>query len=335
MRKRFFASLVAVLFIVSGATSMTTAYAVTLPPNEPAHGLIIQVSSLAPTVPPTTLRTWLNTIRSYHRDKLKPGYIDTVVLQDIADQNGKLITPYLDVLAPYLPGGATPAFDQAFIGTVDLAWTGSGSKYIEGIEDPAFRSKNVTLSSTAAKAFKARYPRAATNWYIGYEANLSGFWDSAIETSYATYINQLVLALSSVSPGKTYLWSPAFWTPYRNEPAWALPSLQANLVDLASKIKLPFTVDVQDFVGQSGGASTKEDAATWINYLKANWKSASVSWPLTFETNAEQFIQNANGAISVGNATEIPTRENYYVQQGIKLGAAWEIRYWHQRLYGN
>lgn len=323
--------LVAVIAIgVIGTYMLVASHAATLTSGEPPHGLIIQVSTLSPSITPAQLKTMLDAIRKDHRNSLKPGYINSVVLQDIADKNGTLLTNYLDVLRPYLPGGATPAFNTAYIGTVDLPWTGSGSKYIEGIENADFRNQNVTLSSTVAQAFKTRYPAIRVNWYITYEANMAGFWDTNIETAYATYINQLAPVLSKVSSGKTFMWSPAFWTPLRNEPSWAIPGLQANIADLASKVSVPFVLNVQDFVGQSNGASTKEDAVTWMNYLKTNWKSSNT----TFQINAEQFNQDAAGNLSVGDATEVPVRESYYVQQGYKLGPAWELRYWYQRVYG-
>ncbi|MBI1856850.1 hypothetical protein HY003_00485 [Candidatus Saccharibacteria bacterium] len=319
-----------VVFLVSfgliGATFLLKSYAITS--SEPPMGLMIQVSSLAPNTTPATLKTYLSTIRKNHRDKSKPGYINSIVLQDIADQNGNLLTSYLDVIKPFLPGGSTPAFDRAFIGTIDLNWSGSGSKYIEGIANATFRDKNVNLSKTVAQAFKKRYPLIKTDWYITYEANLAGFWDSNIETNYLTYINQLTIALSSVTSGKTFMWSPAFWTPYRNEPDWALPGLKTNFNDLFSKIQAPIILNFQDFVGQSNGNSTKEDAVIWLTYLKQNVPSLS-----NIQINVEQFKQNTDGSIVPGDSTELPAREKYYVKNGIKLGPAWEIRYWYKRLY--
>lgn len=298
--------------------------------SEPPMGLMIQVSSLAPNTSPATLKTWLTKIRRDHRNKSKPGYINTVVLQDVADQNGNLLTSYLDVIRPYLPGGASPAFDRAFIGTVDLPWTGSGSKYIEGIGNAAFRDRNVSLSKTVAQAFKKRYPLVEADWYITYEANLAGFWDTNIKNSYVTYMNQLIPALSSITADKAFMWSPAFWTPYRNEPAWALPDLKTNLTDLFAKVQPPLYLNLQDFVGQSNGASTKEDADTWITYVKQIAPTLG-----KIQLNVEQFKQNADGSIVAGNSTEVPVRENYYVQKGTTLGPSWEIRFWHKRLYGS
>lgn len=296
----------------------------------PPKGLMIQVSSLSGSASPATLKRWLEDIRRNH-NRSKPGYINTVVLQDIADRNGALYTPYLDVIAPYLPGGATPIFTRAYVGTVDLAFTGVGSKYIEGIESPAFRSQNIDVSRTAAAAFKARYPKAVTDWYITYEANLAGFWDARIERAYLTYIRDLMTTLSGVRANRTFLWSPAFWTQFADEPSWAWPDLHANLTDLFTQLPRKLTLDIQDFVGQSGGASSMQSAVSWVRYLQQNWGP----YLQKVQMNAEQFTQGPDGSIRTGDPSEVAQRENYYRSQGIDLGPAWEIRYWHHRLYGN
>lgn len=295
----------------------------------PAKGLMIQVSSLQGTSP-ATLRTWLEDIRRDHHQRSQPGFINSVVLQDIADSSGRLYTSYLDVIAPYLPGGATPIFTRVYVGTVDLAWTGPGSKYIEGIEDANFRNQNINVSRTAAAAFKARYPRISTDWYITYEANLAGFWDSRIEGAYTTYISQLMTTLSGVRANRAFMWSPAFWTQYADEPAWALPDLKTNLTHLFRSLPTPLTVDVQDFVGQSGGSSSMQSAVAWVRYLQQNFGAYLVK----VQINVEQFTQSAAGSISVADTAEVSQREDYYASQNIELGPAWEIRYWHQRLYG-
>lgn len=302
--------------------------------TEPSQGLFIQVSSLAPTTTPQQLQSWLEEVRINHRGvdgksgNPNPGYINDLVIQDIADANGNLLTNYLDVIAPYLPGGAKKSFDRVFVGTVDLSWSGAGSKYIEGIKDKTFQDSNISLSDKAARAFVQRYPTAQINWYITYEANLAGFWDSSIETSYASYIDRLSTTLSAVSPNKTFMWSPAFWTPLRNEPSWALPDLKTNLNHLFTSFKYPIAFNLQDFVGQSNGVSTKDDAVAWINYLKTN----ITKQPASLSVNTEQFIQSPAGAITVGDSNEVPARENYYASQGIKLGPAWEMRYWYKRV---
>ena len=320
---------VASLLVLGGViATLKSTFAAT--PSEPSYRVMIQVSSLSPSVSTTQLKSYLEDIRLKHRNTNKPAYINRVVLQDIADKNGNLYKPYLDVIAPYLPGGATPAFDQAYVGTVDLAWTGAGSKYIEGIEDAGFRATNVNTSKIAAAAFRKAYPKNVYDWYVTYEANLAGFWDKKIESAYLTYMNTLIPELNKIYPRGNVLWSPAFWTTLANEPAWALPDLKTNLGDLFTNVKPALTLDLQDFVGQSNGVTKKEDAVAWINYLKQNFPGKFNR----LELNAEQFKQ-VNGVISVGDSVEVPSRMAYYKTQGVGVGPSWEIRYWHKRLYGN
>ena len=90
------------------------------------------------------------------------------------------------------------------------------------------------------------------------------------------------------------------------------------------------TLSVQDFVGQSAGESTPQSTVAWVRYLEQNWAPHLAG----VRVNVEQFTRSTSGAISRGSASELPAREDYYRSQGIKLGAAWEMRYWHARLYG-
>ena len=326
-----------VLVVVSvvGVRILSAGHAAIPVDNDSPSGIMIQVSTLSPTVTPAILKSWLDSIRANNRNSSKKGFINTITLEDIADQNGNLLTDYLKVIAPYLPGGNNKAFNTAYIGTVDLPWTGGGSgKYIDGIENAAFRTQNVDLSVKVAKAFRSLYPNIQANWYITYEANLAGFFDPNIEKSYITYINSLISSLSLVTPNQYFMWSPAFWTPYPTDSStlWEQPALKANFTDFFSTVKGHLVLNIQDFVGQSNGKFTKENAVTWLNYLKQNWP-APTSYR-TLEVNVEQFKLSSTGVISVGDPTEVPAREQYYIQQGYPVGPSWEIRYWHQRLYG-
>jgi hypothetical protein len=108
-----------------------------------------------------------------------------------------------------------------------------------------------------------------------------------------------------------------------------MPGLAANLTKVFSALPTPLTLSIQDFVGQSGGASSAQSAAAWVGYVKAHCSK----YLTRVQLNVEQFTESANGAITTGSATGLPARENYYRSRGIAIGAAWEIRYWHARLY--
>lgn len=326
------AVILSLIIAIIGAIFIYRSFASTI--LEPPQGLFIQVSSLSSKHSPQELQTWLESVRKDHRSKdaksgnPNPGYINDLVLQDISDKNGRLLTEYLDVIAPYLPGGSKKAFDRVFVGTIDLPWEGTGSKYIEGINDPNFRYTNLNQSETLAKLFKQKYPTVPINWYITYEANLAGFWSKSIEDNYSTYINSLGTKLNTIQPNATFMWSPAFWTTHKSLDPSLKPDLKINMNHLFSNFKYPMIINLQDFVGQSNGSSTKEDAVEWVNYLKTN----ITKQPKAITMNTEQFIQKTDGSIVVGDSTEVPTRANYYNTSGIKLGPSWEIRYWYKRL---
>lgn len=293
--------------------------------SDPPMGLMIQVSTLAPSTTPAKLKEWMVAVRKNHRDPSKPGYVNNLVLQDIADINGKLLTPYLDVIAPFLPGGATPAFTKLSIGgAAEQQWTGPGSKYIEGIQSPAFRERNVSLSVSTGKAFKTRYPKVRFDWYIPYEANVAAFWDHRIERGYLTYINDMTTRLSAVKSG-SFSWSPSFWSTRSQMPAWAMTNLDENLAHFFPNLRAPVTVNLQDFVGQSGGASTRGDAVAWVRYLNR--------WTTRTQMNVEQFGLNTSGNLIPGDSVEVSARGRYYTSAGVPLGPSFDIRFWHARLY--
>ena len=156
----------------------------------------------------------------------KPGYINTIVLQDIADPTGALYTSYLDVLAPYLPGGATPAFTRAYVGTVDLAWTGRRLEVPRGHRESGVPEPERHEVPRRRECVPRPLSQVVNSWYITYEANLAGFWDANLAAAYRSYLVQVTKAFAQVVAKRAVLWSPAFWTMYADEPAWALPGLR-------------------------------------------------------------------------------------------------------------
>ena len=59
------------------------------------------------------------------------------------------------------------------VGTVEPHWTGSGSAYVDGVQDPTFVSNYLATSALVARAFVQRYPKVTADWYLTYEANLN------------------------------------------------------------------------------------------------------------------------------------------------------------------
>src|ERR1035438_2004867 len=79
---------VVVVIVLIGVRVMMSTHAAAPVDSDPPSGLIIQVSTLSPSVSPSTLKAWLESIRQNNHAVGQPGYINSVVLQDIADQNG-------------------------------------------------------------------------------------------------------------------------------------------------------------------------------------------------------------------------------------------------------
>lgn len=290
-------------------------------------GLVIVLSSITNTsITPAIFDAWLTTIQQDHPE------INSIIVQDIANINGTMYTPYLDVLIPYLPGGSKPVtFDDAYIGTVDLPWTGTGTKFVEGIQNSTFRSSNVTLSGTVAAAFKAAYPSCTADWFITYGADLSDFSTTAVSTAYATYVNALMAALNAVTTGKNYMWGPSMdvefahlfapdlWGTYVN-------TLQTNLVTFSAAVTDPLIVNLFDGVGT--GTGEKGNAVAWTQYLSA-YLGTNLEGVLL---DAEQY-QIVDGTRVAASADEVTERSQYYTDKGITLGPAWDIVFWHLRNY--
>ena len=165
------------------------------------------------------LQTALEHIRQEHRDTNESDIIYNVVLTDILDGNGNP-DPRLEIIRPYLPGGATPAFDNVFVGVGNTDYTGSNgtlppwqatSPYAAGIKDPAFRWSNLIRQKDAWLKFSQWYGGSMFHGYVGYEAVLSWWTNNSIAQAYEAYLIQSVIDLHSVAPGSAVLWSPSIW----------------------------------------------------------------------------------------------------------------------------
>ncbi len=287
--------------------------------------MFVQVATLGPTYSPAEVRSWMGRICRGRE----------VVLQDVAGQDGRLFEAYLDVIAPYLPGGSKACFSRVFVGTVDLAWAGAGSKYVEGVQDAAFQQRYLSMSDTAARAFVARYPRLKFDWYLTYEANLNQFYYPAVHQAYTSMVTAEMKNLRSIRRGAV-MWSPVFAFPYSaySGNLAGMTQLRANLVDffatLAREAGGLQILDLQDYVAGSAcqpdwDRTSPQDAVGWVNFL------LGLQQIKTVELNVEQYAFNcATGTIGPGSATELAARTSFYNSQRIRLGPAFEVRYWMQ-----
>ena len=309
--------------VVSAAPSANGATAYASPP--PA--VFLQVSSLA-AFTPATVRSWLE---AFCAAAAQPPEL---VLQDVASAEGVLLAKYLDAIAPVLPGGSKACFSRVYVGTVDLQWQGNGTKYVEGIKDPAFRDKYLQLSLAVARAFRARYPNVRNDWYLTYEANLNELYYADVAASYRSLLTREIQGLSSVRYGRQVLWSPAFWYPYSvyQSNAVGMSGLRTQLVGLFTATQSAsggrMQVALQDFVGGSSceplaNRTTPTDAVGWTGFLRSLGPLKTVS------LNVEQFtITCGTGGITAADPESVRTREQFYRGAGVTLGPAFELRYW-------
>lgn len=293
--------------------------------------VMIQVSSLASAYTPTSLRAALS--------KICPQNVQPtgqLVLQDVASTNGTLVTNMLDVIAPFLPGVSLhPCFSRVYVGTVEPDWTGSGSAYVDGVQDPTFVSNYLATSAQAARAFVQRYPNVATDWYLTYEANLNELFYPQVAAAYGTMLAAQINTLTALKPAAQVMWSPAFWYPYSSysQNTAGMAGLQTSLSTLFTQLRATSkgitTIALQDYVSGSScqptwNRVTRSDAVGWLRFLRTVGTSAP-----TVSMNTEQYgVDCSTGGIINGNATEVRNREAYYQGQGVALGPAFELRYW-------
>ncbi|HET6910934.1 MAG TPA: hypothetical protein VFH54_16505 [Mycobacteriales bacterium] len=291
--------------------------------------VMLQLSTVASAASPTQLRGWL---RQICPSGVKPA--GRIVLQDIAGTDGALLTSYLDVIEPFLPGASThPCFGKVYVGTVEPNWTGTGNAYVDGVQDATFVSSYLAQSAQVARAFVARYPQVTTNWYVTYEANLNDLYYPSVESAFQTLLSGEIQARSAILPGREVMWSPAFWYPYSSysQNTLGMSGLSTSLTTLFTALRASgglTIVDLQDYVSGSScqpvsNRMTSSDAVSWVKFLRGLTNAPQVL------INTEQYgIDCATGGITNGTPSEVLARESYYQANGLTLGPAFELRYW-------
>lgn len=186
----------------------------------------------------------LESIRNRHRDQSGPGYIENLVVTDLASvKDGKLLTEVLDRLIPYLPGGEKATFTKAFIGTIgqpDIhALISAGMRSarrnenswdvnVEGIRDGELIDWHVETSIRLGTEFAVRYPGISHDWYLSWEGYFPAIMysdtkhvqlgmrvkPSLVRAAYLEHQQRLIRALSAIRPNQSYLWSPALDRPW-------------------------------------------------------------------------------------------------------------------------
>lgn len=355
-------ALVAGLLAPAQAASAGTPAAAPAPAPAPAPGwqpqrmsVMVQVSSVASQASGVgRLTAVLEDIRLHHRDPSRPGFIQNLVLQDIAPANGdgsQLFTGVLDAVAPYLPGGSRAAFDHVFVGTLleppapagaPVGW----SPYVEGIADPALRSAHLAASTRAVVTFVARYPSVRVDWYLSWEAFLLPLMyadsfaypvaprivPSVLRADYLDYQRRLVAALSGIRPGRAFLWSPALdrsWTQVSVDGQGTV--VPQNLRTYVGAVQAAtggrLWLDAQDGLSrpclEDGGAAgnTIADRVDWFHRL------AGMSLTLAaLQVNAETFVSPYCPGVS--SPAQVLSRLSAYEQAGVPIGPSFDIFGW-------
>jgi len=330
---------IVVSFLFCGAINMVfAANTVDLPKS-----LFISPSALWK-IPDETIREWFEHIAAHHRTPGSPQRIDSLVLSDIADidpddpqqasarllatptptMNAKWCHPInhkLDVIAPYFNN-----FDAVYVGSAHIKWTGAGNEYDKGIQDAAFRQKNLRIATNAMDRFIARYPHLKFKWYISYEANLNYFTDSKIKDAYVAYLSELCRQMKARCD-TDILWSPNFWSKFSALSETNRATLVANLKDLFARV--PVTeLHYQDFMGGSSASGpyrfTPHDVKNYYDLL------AGLGGPLV-RVNVEMFVVTDLKKFSLAamSHADYVQRMKDYNELQLPLGASWEIRYWY------
>ena len=311
--------------------STTTAAASSRTKAAPASpSVMIQLSTLSQAVTPTGFKSWLRTI-------CPSGVVPSgqLALQDVATDSGALLTDYLDVLAPYLPGVTThPCFSRVYVGTVEPVWTGTGNAYVDGVQDATFVADYLARSNAVATAFVQHYPQVTTDWYITYEANLNDLYYSQVSSAYQSLLTAELNSRAALRRNRHVMWSPAFWYPYSSYSTNTLgmTGLTTSLTSLFTSLKAVGrgvdVVNLQDYVAGSScqpvdNRMTPSDVVGWVSFLRGLGVIPEV------DVNTEQYaLDCATGGIVNGDPTDVRNREAYYTAQGLTLGPAFELRYW-------
>jgi hypothetical protein len=130
---------------------------------------------------PDSIRPMLEHLR---RVKENPGgdHVYNLCIEHVAN-NKQDPVPWdvLDVIMEY-----QFAFDNLFVGSSNLRYTGPGSKYWSGVQDVAFRFEALAIVDDYARQFHERYGADHFyHFYVDFEAVANWWTDDDVRTSYA------------------------------------------------------------------------------------------------------------------------------------------------------
>ncbi len=254
-----------------------------------------------------------------HRDRGKADYIHNVVLDEIGTASGTL-SPNLDLILPYLPGGAKRCFDNVFVGSHYVKWPSLGSSYKEGMLSGAHRWINLTSQRNLWKAFKRKYPKVPFHFYINHEGVLNMWSNRKVANAYEAYLIQSVRDAHALKPNYAVLWAPAIWS--RKPLTWtqrsAIRRVFKSVASHSNKRGITW-LHLQDMQGRRFPPPLWV-VRSWYNTIKKMNLFASL------RIDMELF----RPGLSAASLAAIAKTEAYYRKYGIPVGASWELRYWFE-----
>lgn len=263
------------------------------------------------------------------------------------------------------PGKASCRFPRVWVGTVN-AFAGERGIYNGAMLDAGLLQRVFDRSESVARRFTEfaakTNPTATWDWYSTHEGMLNLLTRSAgnaagntisaerasqLTDAYAEYLVGYADALARVIPGRSLLWSPGYDHAPSSFFGWGggdRVMLERNLSSMfsryAQRVSTPLVVDLQDHVGSMDWATSAcgsimlpEDAVEWYELTKRTFSGE-------LRMNVEQFRHTypydskgvgpgcVNHSLSAGYGAVISARSHFYADQGVVLGASYDLSRW-------
>jgi hypothetical protein len=232
----------------------------------------------------------------------------------------------LDVIMEYAPGGSRAACDNLFVGSSNLKWSGPGSKYWTGVQDPQFRTAALEVVNEYARLFHDRYRGRYYHFYVDFEAVCNWWTDPGVRSGYVDLLSRWENIYEDIQSGRSMLYAPAYWS---------LPvpdRMETSVFDLFQRVRANSRasrginwVTFQDMFGRKNSwlDPTPETTLAWYRLFKNTdlFDSVRVT-PELFETTATTY--------GTGDAGEVASRLTRYDELHIPIGHMFELRYWYR-----
>lgn len=259
----------------------------------------------------------LEHVHLYHKQRGTDNYIHNIVLDEIGSEWTGLHFPVLDVIAPYLPGGTRKTFDNVFVGS---HFVNGNQPYGKGMLNSEHRWANLRVQKYLWQQFADRYPNVPFHFYINHEGDLAQFQYRDIAAAYEAYLIQSIRDAYTVKDSQAILWSPAI---SNNQPLnWrSRQGVKRTFKNVQSYTNNRLWVHLQDRLG-------RKNPPTIQTVVKQYRQLKSMDVFASLRVNMEMF--QSEPTYGPAPYWKLAEREAYYKNQGVPLGASWEIRFWRE-----